>query len=234
MNISDVNPNLPCLRGLTFSPSQKRRISCSTNSKSTHSSSISSSSSSPTKNLISIPVLIQLCIYPDESYAYQTMKILFSPRYHYSPNVCDEFGCNVLMYTLRYQRYNLFNYLLNELTLELNLRSKDRQGNTILHYAIIYGKDDPTIMENLIEKFNKFGIDIDERNIFGFTPLLLAIYCGRYDIALSLLTKTDSSPFVRDYIQSKNMLDYVEIDTKRKDYIKTLQNKSLFKFNKIY
>ena len=31
------------------------------------------------------------------------------------------------------------------------------------------------IMENLIEKFNKFGIDIDERNIFGFTPLLLAI-----------------------------------------------------------
>jgi ankyrin repeat protein len=77
------------------------------------------------------------------------------------------------MYTLRYQRYHLFNYLLNEITLELNLRSKDRQGNTIIHYAIIYGKDDPTIIENLIEKFNKFGIDTDERNIFGFTPLLL-------------------------------------------------------------
>jgi ankyrin repeat protein len=77
------------------------------------------------------------------------------------------------MYTLRYQRYQLFDFLLNEKSLDLNLRSKDRQGNTILHYAIIYGKNNALIMENLIEIFNKFGIDNDQRNIFGFTPLLL-------------------------------------------------------------
>jgi ankyrin repeat protein len=166
MNISDTNPNLPCLRVLTSSRTQTRRTSCSTNSKSTYSSSLSSS-------IQSKPVLIQLCIYPNEEYACQTMKILFSSRYNYSPNVCDEFGCNVLMYTLRYQRYRLFYFLLNEISSDLNLRSKDQQENTILHYAIIYGKNDTQIMENLIEKFNKFGIDIDERNIFGFTPLLL-------------------------------------------------------------
>jgi len=77
------------------------------------------------------------------------------------------------MYTLRYQRYQLFDFLLNDISLDLNLRSKDRQGNTILHYAIIYGKNDTQIMENLINKFNQFGIYIDERNVLGFTPLLL-------------------------------------------------------------
>jgi ankyrin repeat protein len=77
------------------------------------------------------------------------------------------------MYTLRYQRYQLFDFLLNDISLDINLRSKDRQGNTILHYAIIYGKNDTQIMENLITKFNQFGIYIDERNVLGFTPLLL-------------------------------------------------------------
>ncbi|CAF2945453.1 unnamed protein product [Rotaria sp. Silwood2] len=226
MNLPDINPNLPCLRPLTNSHIGTRRLSCSTGSKSSHSSSTASSTQS--KNLHPIPVLIQLCIYPDEDYAYQTMKLLFSSRYHYSPNVCDEFGCNVLMYTLRYQRYKLFDFLLNETSLDLNLRSKDRQGNTILHYAVIYGKDDSTIMDILIENFIKFGIDIDERNVFGFTPLLFAMFCGRYDFVLTLLTKTDASPFVRDYIQLTNMLDYIEIDTKHKEFYKTIQNNRLY------
>jgi hypothetical protein len=76
INLGDINPNLPCLRVLTWSQTQKRRTSCSTNSKSSHSSS--------------------------------------------------------------------------------STQSYDSQ-----------------IIENLIEKFNKFGINTDERNIFGFTPLLL-------------------------------------------------------------
>ncbi len=172
MNLSDINPNLPCLRVLSCSRTPKRRMSCSTNSKSTH-----SSSSIQSKSVNSFPILIQLCIYPNEQYAYETMKILFSSRYKYSPNVCDEFGCNVLMYTLRYHRYQLFNFLLDEISLDLNLRSRDRQGNTILHYAIIYGKDDTEIFEKLIKKFKKFGINTDERNIFGFTPLLLGKIC---------------------------------------------------------
>jgi hypothetical protein len=248
MNLSDVNPNLPCLRTLACSRGQNRRMSCSTSSKSTH--SLSSTQSNKSRNSNSTPILIQLCIYPDEEYACQTMKILFSPRYHYSSNVYDEFGCNVLMYTLRYQRYHLFNFLLNESSLDLNLRAKDQQGNTILHYAIIYGKDNTQIMENLIEKLNKVSISVDDRNVFGFTPLLLgeikgssykiltflsiAMFCGRCDLVLTLLTKTDASPFVSDYIQLKNMLDYVEIDSKHRDFIRKLPNKYIFNsINKI-
>jgi ankyrin repeat protein len=116
-----------------------------------------------------IPFLIQLCISPDEDYAYRTMGRLLSS----SLNVCDEFGCNVPMYSLRYQRYRLFKFLLNEKSFDLNLWAKDRQGNSILHYAILYSGNDTEIMEKLIEKYNKFARDIDERNNFGFSPLLL-------------------------------------------------------------
>ncbi len=182
MNLTNINPNLPCLRVLSCSRALKRRTSCSTSSKSTH-----SSSSSQSKSVNSFPVLIQLCIYPNEQYAYETMKILFSSRRNYSVNVCDEFGCNVLMYTLRYHRYQLFHFLLDEISLDLNLRSKDRQGNTILHYAIIYGKDDSQILEKLIEKFNKFGIKTDERNIFGFTPLLLGKVLEEFSSIMKIL-----------------------------------------------
>lgn len=161
MNLSNINPRI-----LTSSPLRKRRLSCST---STH----SSSSSTRSKEITSFPVLIQLCMYPDEQYTYETMKTLFSSRKNYSPNVCDEFGCTALMYSLRYQRFRLFDFLFNEIPADLNLQSKDQQGNTILHYAIIYGKDDTQILQKLLERFTKFGITPDDRNIFGFTPLLL-------------------------------------------------------------
>ena len=225
MNLSDINLNLPCLRILSCSRPPKRRMSCNISAKSPR-----SSCSFQSKSVDTFPVLIQLCIYPNEQYAFDTMKLLLSSRYKYSPNVCDEFGCNVLMYTLRYHRYQLFDYLLDEISLDLNLRSKDRHGNTILHYAIIYAKDDTMILEKLINKFNRFQIKTDERNIFGFTPLLLATFCGRYDIVLSLLMKTDASPFVRDYVQSKNLIDYLEADMKQQQIMKQIQNTYVFIF----
>jgi hypothetical protein len=90
--------NLPSLQNLT---NTNRRINSS-------------------KELNPIPILIQLCMHSDENYAYRTMRLLLSPRYHYSPNVYDKFGCNVLMYALRYQRYRLFEYLLNDISLDIN------------------------------------------------------------------------------------------------------------------
>lgn len=101
------------------------------------------------------------------------MRLLLSPRYGYSPNVADDFACNLLMYILRYQRYRLLEFLLKHYSAELNFHSKDRQGNTLLHYAVIYSGMDTQILEKLIEKYRKFGIRMDERNNFGFTPLLL-------------------------------------------------------------
>ena len=161
MNLSSINSNLSRLRPLISPHSKKRRLSFSTHSSKT--------SPIRSKNFDLISMFIRLCIHPDEDYALRRMKMFFSSH---SANVCDEFGCNLLMYALRYQHDQLFDFLLNEMSLDLSLRSKDQQGNTILHYVVIYGKDKRRIMENLIVKFNKCGIDIDERNNFGFTPLL--------------------------------------------------------------
>ncbi|CAF3196179.1 unnamed protein product [Rotaria sp. Silwood2] len=201
MNLVDINSHLPCLRHSAYTHQQNRHMSIN-----------------------SIPLLIQLCSHPNENYAYRTMRTLLSSRYSNSPNVHDEFGCNVLMYTLRYQRYKLFQFLLNETTFDINLHAKDQQGNTILHYAILYGGNDTYIIDKLIEKYNKFSIEIDERNNYGFTPLLLAAFCGRYDFVLTLLTETDASPFVRDHIQFKNIFDYIEIDMKNREFISQCQN----------
>ncbi len=48
--------------------------------------------------------------------------------------------------------------------------------------------------------------------------IFLAVFCGRYDLVLALLTKTDASPFVRDYVQFKNVFDYIENDVKYNRY----------------
>jgi hypothetical protein len=45
----------------------------------------------------------------------------------------------------------------------------------------------------------------------------LAAFCGRYDFVLTLLNKGNASPFVRDYIQLKNLFDYLEIDANHKE-----------------
>ena len=41
------------------------------------------------------------------------------------------------------------------------------------------------------------------------------MFCGRYELVMLLLTKTETSPFVRDYVQLKNIIDYLHIDLKR-------------------
>ena len=130
---------------------------------------------SSNEKIPSLPILIQLCLYPDENESLNVIKSLFSSNYSYSPNVSDQFHCNALMYTLRYQRYRLFHFLIEETSIHLNLRATDKQGNTILHYAVVYDGFHFEILEKLIEKCNQYKIDIDQRNQFGFTPLLLGM-----------------------------------------------------------
>lgn len=165
MHLPNINTHSPPPRK---SASPNRMMSCSTNS-----STRSSSTSSKSKESRLLPALIQLCLNPDENYACRTMRLLLSSRYHYAPNAADQFGCNVLMYALRYQRYRLLDFLLKNLSSELNFSAKDQGGNTVLHYSIIYSGNDTQIVEKLIERCKKFGVQIDERNHFGFTPLLL-------------------------------------------------------------
>ena len=134
-------------------------------------------------------ILIQLCLRPDEDEACRTVTKLLSSRSRWSPNLSNEFHCNALMCSLRYQRFRLFDYFLNETLADLDLRAKDQQGNSILHYAVFYSKDHPSVIEHLLDKLNKYRIDVDQRNNFGFTPSLF----GQTSPVRVLRTSTSSS-----------------------------------------
>lgn len=216
MSRTEIRQSLPCLRPLT----SIRRSSMKSNDE--------------------LPVLIKLCLYPDENYSLSMFRLLFSTRSSCSPNVCDEFSCTALMYCLRYQRFRLFDFLLEETSTDLNLQAKDRHGNNVLHYAVVYDACRPQLMNKLIDRWNQYKINVDQRNRFGFTPLLLgsnlrrnrflshpeidrrlfslcflsAAFCGRYDLVELFLNKTEASIFVRDDFRRRNLLDFISIDRK--------------------
>lgn len=52
----------------------------------------------------------------------------------------------------------------------LNINDTDAKGNNILHYLV--KKDNP----KLIEFFVKKGVDINHKNIYGQTPLMVASF----------------------------------------------------------
>ncbi|CAF1325531.1 unnamed protein product [Adineta ricciae] len=157
-------------------------------------------------------------IYSNELCACRKIRQLISSNRHFSPNICDEFGCNLLMYCLRFQYHRLLHLLLDEVSLDLDFSAKDQQGNTILHYAIIYSEGNLEIIDRLIRKYEEFYVEIDQRNALGFTPLLFAAFCARYDLVHLFLVKTKASPFVRDYIQYKNLFEYIQHDTMQKKH----------------
>lgn len=119
----------------------------------------------PTSRLLAL-------IYPNETCAYRKIRRLISSNRYFSPNICDEFGCNLLMYCLRLKYNRLLHLLLDEVSLDLDFSAKDQQGNTILHYAIMYSEGNLQIIGRLIAKYDEFFIEIDQRNTLGFTPLL--------------------------------------------------------------
>ena len=101
------------------------------------------------------------------------MSTLFQTTSRLNPNISDQFGCNVFMYALRFQRFRLFELLLRETSIDANFAAQDQQGNTILHYAVVYCVDQTQIFDRLIDHFKYLKLDVDQRNQFGFTPLLL-------------------------------------------------------------
>ena len=51
------------------------------------------------------------------------------------------------------------------------------------------------------------------------------MFCGRYDLVSIFLTKSEASPFVRDHLRSRNLLDYIELDVRQAPTMETFQKK---------
>jgi hypothetical protein len=122
-----------------------------------------------------LPFVIRLCLHVDEDNALSIFRRVLSTTASPSGllNACDQFGCNLLMCSLRCRHYRLFDYLYNEFSSDVNLLDADRQGNRILHYAVVYADADRCVVRRLIDEHVRLQCDVDQRNQFGLTPLLL-------------------------------------------------------------
>lgn len=121
----------------------------------------------------SFPLLIQLCLDLDENSFSKLIQSLFQSKKSISWNVKDHFHCSFFMYLIRYQRYRVIEMILNEFSFNWDFHQTDRDGNGILHYAIIYFHQNHFLFIKLIDHFHRNQFNVDQRNRYGWTPLLL-------------------------------------------------------------
>ncbi|WP_041223614.1 ankyrin repeat domain-containing protein [Deferribacter desulfuricans] len=97
-------------------------------------------------------------------------------------NLFDESGTHIIFYAIALGHYDVVNFLMED-GIDINLRGF--RGYSLLHEIIIsqefYDKPDESF--KLIKKLIDKGIDVNIRDDFGITPLLLSIEKQRFDIA---------------------------------------------------
>lgn len=100
-------------------------------------------------------------------------------------------GYTVLHETIARQQIDSFQILLEELTGEIDWRSFDSRGRTIVHQAV--ESNNVIILEALINMMNRYNVSVDITDKNGLTPYLLAKKLHLPDMADVLLKKGHAS-----------------------------------------
>jgi ankyrin repeat protein len=100
-------------------------------------------------------------------------------------------GYTVLHETIARQQIDSFQLILPEVSGEINWRSLDKHGRTILHQAV--ETNNIKILEDLITIMNHYNISVDLIDRNGLTPYLLAKKLHLPDMAQILLIKGHAS-----------------------------------------
>jgi ankyrin repeat protein len=82
-------------------------------------------------------------------------------------------------YSNRKDKIAFVNYLLGK---GADIKAKDNEGNTVLHYLSLYGSDIPTL-KILINN----GADVNAKNADANTPLHVAGEYGEKDVFMALM-----------------------------------------------
>ena len=112
----------------------------------------------------------------------------------------DEFGISVFCYACIKQRAMLVKCMIRER--EIAWLDKDQEGNTALHHAAATGNC--LITRMVIKQMRKYGLNIDQRNNRGETPLILAERLGHFWCAELLRVSGKASTGARDDLVFKN------------------------------
>ena len=123
----------------------------------------------------------------------------------------DEFGISVFSYCCMKQCFKLVSVMIEER--EIPWLDKGCNGNTALHHASASGNLGITRM--ILEQMRKYGLDIDQRNDLGETPLISAERMGHIRCAQLLRECGKASTAARDNHVLKNADEWRRTRTTR-------------------
>ncbi|KAI0217995.1 hypothetical protein LSAT2_030277, partial [Lamellibrachia satsuma] len=144
------------------------------------------------KDMFGRTPLMLACLLNDEEYGYRMIRIFLRAAAYV--NTQDDMGRTALHYACIKGRARAVRRCLKEDLIDVN--GSDSDGNTPLMHACMSGH--PDIVDMLLEVLVKFGIDMDARNVMGYTPLLIACKYANYVSAHLLLTRGNAQPTLRD------------------------------------
>lgn len=84
----------------------------------------------------------------------------------------------------------------------------DKEGNTSLFYASLNGNE--KIVQCLISEFQRHQKSVDERNMRGLTPLLVACQNNHLECARALVVHGNANPVLRDLDHFMSPLDWIQ------------------------
>ena len=108
--------------------------------------------------------------------------------------VLDKNGGSALSYACLNGKDKIVSLLLDGLDYDINL--PDKEGNTPLIYAAMSGN--PAVLRQILAVVVKFGLNVDFRNMKGFSAYLMAAKCGHFHCAKILKTEGYASDCIRD------------------------------------
>jgi hypothetical protein len=149
--------------------------------------------------------LMLACLCDHEEYGLRVSKLLLS--FGADVNIRDSSGQNVLYLALSEKREKLFEYVLEKHSNDIDFSSTDSDGNVLINHAALHGTF--KMLKNLIAKMNAQCAEIDQRNLHGYTALLLAIKNDKYLNAYALLKYGCCSATLRDNEKRLNALEWL-------------------------
>ena len=123
----------------------------------------------------------------------------------------------VLHETIARQQVDSFQLLLDEIDGEIDWRSLDSQGRTILHQAV--ESNNAMILESLLAITNRYSISVDVLDKNGLTPYLLARKLHLQDMAGMLLKKGHASRLKCDHSTHRSAREWENIGMKENNLL---------------
>ena len=84
----------------------------------------------------------------------------------------------------------------------------DKEGNTSLFYASLNGNE--KMVQYLVSEFQKHQKSVDERNMRGLTPLLVACQNNHLECARVLVIHGNANPMLRDLDHFMSPIDWIQ------------------------